>query len=104
MVTPIGGFNLAIAAYNQAAKGGPGLDAEDGSGAGSFATMVKNVVDRAQASGQASDAAATAAITDKGDLTHVVTAVAEAELTLQTVVAVRDRVIEAYKDIMRMPI
>jgi flagellar hook-basal body complex protein FliE len=34
----------------------------------------------------------------------VVTAVAEADLTLQTVVAVRDRVIEAYQNIMRMPI
>jgi flagellar hook-basal body complex protein FliE len=39
-----------------------------------------------------------------GDLTSVVTAVSEAELTLQTVIAVRDRVIEAYKDIMRMPV
>jgi flagellar hook-basal body complex protein FliE len=34
----------------------------------------------------------------------VVTAVAEAEATLQTVVAVRERIIEAYKDILRMPI
>jgi len=33
----------------------------------------------------------------------VITAVAEAEVTLQTVVAVRDRVIEAYRDIARMP-
>jgi flagellar hook-basal body complex protein FliE len=37
-------------------------------------------------------------------MSNVVTAVAEAEAALQTVVAVRDRVIEAYKDIMRMPI
>ena len=34
----------------------------------------------------------------------MVTAVAEAEATLQTVVAVRERIIEAYKDILRMPI
>jgi flagellar hook-basal body complex protein FliE len=34
----------------------------------------------------------------------VVTAVAEAEATLQTVVAVRERIIEAYKEILRMPI
>ena len=39
----------------------------------------------------------------KADLSSVVTAVAEAELTLQTVVAVRDKVIESYKQILRMP-
>lgn len=38
------------------------------------------------------------------DLTDLVTAVADAELTVNTVVAVRDRVISAYQDIMRMPI
>ena len=37
-------------------------------------------------------------------MNKVVTAVAEAELTLQTVVTIRDKVIEAYRDIMRMPI
>jgi flagellar hook-basal body complex protein FliE len=34
----------------------------------------------------------------------VVTAVSNAEMTLQTVVAVRDRVLNAYQEIMRMPI
>jgi flagellar hook-basal body complex protein FliE len=40
----------------------------------------------------------------KADLTDVVQAVTSAELTLQTVVAVRDRLIAAYQEIMRMPI
>jgi flagellar hook-basal body complex protein FliE len=47
--------------------------------------------------------AATAGSKD-GSLVDVVTAVAEAETTLQTVVAVRDKVIAAYQDIMKMPI
>jgi flagellar hook-basal body complex protein FliE len=34
----------------------------------------------------------------------VVTALAKAELALQTTVAVRDRVVQAYQEIMRMPI
>lgn len=38
------------------------------------------------------------------DLTDVVTAVGKAELTLQTVVAVRDKVIQAYQEVLRMPI
>ena len=43
-------------------------------------------------------------VAGKAELTDVVTAVTSAELTLQTVVAVRDRVISAYQEIMRMPI
>lgn len=40
----------------------------------------------------------------KVDLTELVAAVSSAELTLNTVVAVRDKVISAYQDIIRMPI
>lgn len=38
------------------------------------------------------------------DVTSIVTAVAEAETAMQTLTAVRDRVIAAYEEIMRMPI
>lgn len=38
------------------------------------------------------------------DLTDVVTAMSKAEVTLQTVVTVRDRVVQAYQEILRMPI
>lgn len=44
------------------------------------------------------------AVTGEADLTDVVEAVTAAELTLQTVVSVRDRLVSAYQDIMRMPI
>lgn len=44
------------------------------------------------------------AVAGSANLTDVVQAVTSAELTLQTVVAVRDRMISAYQDIMRMPI
>ena len=44
------------------------------------------------------------AIAEKADLTDLVTSVTNAELTLQTVVAVRDRMISAYQDIIKMPI
>jgi flagellar hook-basal body complex protein FliE len=40
----------------------------------------------------------------KAELHDMVAAISNAELTLQTVVAVRDKVIGAYQDIMRMPI
>ena len=40
----------------------------------------------------------------KANVVDVVTAVAETELALETMVSVRDRVIAAYEEIMRMPI
>ena len=44
------------------------------------------------------------AVTGEASLPEVVQAVNAAELTLSTVVAVRDRLITAYQEIMRMPI
>ena len=44
------------------------------------------------------------AVIGKANLTDVVEAVSNAELTLQTVVALRDRMLGAYQEIMRMPI
>ena len=39
-----------------------------------------------------------------GNVVDVVTAVAETEVAVETMVAVRDRMISAYEEIMRMPI
>lgn len=43
------------------------------------------------------------AVTGEADLTDVVQAVNAAELTLETVVAVRDRLISSFQEILRMP-
>ncbi|ACT58256.1 flagellar hook-basal body complex protein FliE [Hirschia baltica] len=55
------------------------------------------------AANQAENAIASATM-GNADLVDVVTAVAAAEATLETVVAVRDQVISAYQEVMRMPI
>lgn len=44
------------------------------------------------------------AVAGEADINEVVTAVTEAELALNTVVSVRDRVIQAYQEILRMPV
>ena len=54
--------------------------------------------------GHQADAKSAEAISGTGNLTDVVTAVNRAELALQTTAAIRDRVVQAYQDIMRMPI
>jgi flagellar hook-basal body complex protein FliE len=40
----------------------------------------------------------------QGGVTEAVLAISKAELTLQSAVAVRDRIVSAYQDVMRMPI
>ncbi|SFJ42632.1 flagellar hook-basal body complex protein FliE [Jannaschia pohangensis] len=47
---------------------------------------------------------ATAAVTGGADPHALVTALAEGKLAIDTVVTVRDRVIEAYQEILRMPV
>ena len=44
------------------------------------------------------------AVTGEADITEVVQAVTNAEITLQTVVSIRDRMVSAYQEILRMPI
>lgn len=97
----------AISAYAQAAKmaiaSGEAPAAAIAPG-GSFGQLLSNVINDAVSTGQAAEMKAASAVQGKGDLVDVVTAVNAAEMTLETVVAIRDRVIAAYQDIMRMPI
>jgi flagellar hook-basal body complex protein FliE len=88
---------------NGGAGGLPGLQGGTGGGA-SFAQALSQVLDTVAQTGRQADAQAVAASQGKADMVDVVTAVAESEAALQTLVAVRDKVIAAYEDIMRMPI
>ena len=51
-----------------------------------------------------SDAQMQAVANGKANVLDVVTAVAETEVAVDALVAVRDKVVAAYEDIMRMPI
>jgi flagellar hook-basal body complex protein FliE len=50
------------------------------------------------------ESTATGAMTGQGDPHALVAALSEAQLAVETVVAVRDRVVEAYMEILRMPV
>lgn len=78
--------------------------AEEAPGQPSFAQMVGNSLKEAAATQYKTDAVKMEAVTGNVDLSDLVTAVANAELTLNTVVAVRDRAIGAYQEILRMAI
>jgi len=69
-----------------------------------FGSVLKNVIDTVAEAGHRSDVQAQAVAMGKANMIDVVTAVAESETAVQTMVAVRDKVIAAYEDILKMPI
>lgn len=69
-----------------------------------FGQMVQSAVETVVDQGRVADDKAVGLIEGRADVVDVVTAVAETEVALETMVAVRDRVISAYEEIMRMPI
>ena len=71
---------------------------------GGFGSALARALEGAVDAGRQADQQSMQAIASGGNLTDVVTAVARAELALQSTVAIRDRVVQAYQDIMRMPI
>ena len=104
MPNPVQSFNNAIAAYSNAAKGrDPGLEARDVRPSDEFVDLVKGALKQSVDNAQTGESQTMNAVNDRANIADVVTSVAEAELTLQTVMAVRDKVLEAYKEILRMP-
>jgi flagellar hook-basal body complex protein FliE len=97
---------IAANAYaNMARMMDPG-GAAKGTGAGdpSFGALLKDAIGGVMESGRKSDAQTIAMTSGKANVMDVVTAVAETDVAVSTLVSVRDRVIQAYEDIMKMPI
>lgn len=69
-----------------------------------FGSLVDQAVKAVVDSGNKTEGLAIAHTQGKADLVDVVTAVAETELTMRTLVSVRDRVVAAYQEVLRMPI
>jgi flagellar hook-basal body complex protein FliE len=91
-------YRAASGATTGAAIGGPEAPA------GGFGALVQRAMEQGVQIGRSAEAASTAAMLGQGGVTEAVLAISRAELTLQTAVAVRDRVVAAYQDVMRMPI
>lgn len=96
---------LAAKAYAAAQNGGVNVTRSTGPADGAnFASMVQNAMTDAVQTSRAAETQMTAQVQGKAELIDVVTAVSAAEASLETVMAVRDQVIAAYQEIMRMPI
>lgn len=102
----IGNFGDAVSAYSKALRqiDPSGMEARDKVKDGDFADTLRDAVTGAVGDLRAGEAQSLKAAAGTADINDVVTAVSKAEVTLQTVVTIRDRVIQAYQDILRMPI
>jgi flagellar hook-basal body complex protein FliE len=107
----VASFNDAISAYRNAASGKTNTVQETVTGTGdavnpgeSFADAVRSVAHDARDTMQVSDEMTQRAITGDAELHEVVTAVSAAEVTLRTVVQVRDKAVQAYQSILNMPV
>ncbi|SDG93710.1 flagellar hook-basal body complex protein FliE [Pelagibacterium luteolum] len=107
MSTP---FNAATAAYgnvsrlisDQASGKMPNPAAE--AGGANFGQMLAEQINSVAEAGRQSDQLGIDMVNGKANVIDVVTALAETESAMETMVTVRDRVISAYEEIMRMPI
>ena len=97
---------IAANAYANLARmvesAGKGGGAE--SGGPSFSSVLKDAIGSVAEAGRKSDAQTMSMASGKANVMDVVTAVAETDVAVSTLVSVRDRVIQSYEDIMRMPI
>lgn len=74
------------------------------SGNSSFSDVLSSTIEGTTDAIDASGSAGIEAMNNNAELVDVVTTVQNAEMVLETVVAVRDKVISAYQDIIKMPI
>jgi flagellar hook-basal body complex protein FliE len=103
----IGSVSQALQAYGAAvrrAQAEAGAASAVKGAAPRFESLLRAEIDGARASLEAGEARSIEALSGRASLQQVVEAVTEAELSLQKMTAVRDRVISAYQEIMRMPI
>lgn len=103
---PIDRINPQAAAgiYANTQKGVQGIGTSGNDGKASFGDFVEKAARDSVEIMQTGEKMQAQAVLGKADLTDVVEAVTNAELTLQTVTALRDKMLSAYQEIMRMPI
>ena len=98
--------SIAANAYASAARmmEAGGISKPTDTAGPSFGDLLKDAIGSVVDGGRKSDQQTAAMATGKANVMDVVTAVAETDVKISTLVSVRDKVISAYEDIMKMPI
>lgn len=111
MITPLAAAKAYASAQKGMGVGGagdaagmPSLSGPAAGAQGGFGDILKSAMTDAMAASKNAERQMAAQVAGKAELIDVVTAISAAEASLETVIAVRDQVISAYQEIMRMPI
>ena len=104
MASPTVAANAYAALSRIMETGGAEKGGGQTSGGPSFGAVLKDAIGSVMDAGRKSDAQTIAMASGKSNVMDVVTAVAETDVAVSTLVSVRDRVIQSYEDIMKMPI
>lgn len=111
MITPLAAAQAYASAQKGIGVGGPGdaggmpsLSGPAAGAQGGFGAILKSAMTDAMAASKHAEHQMAAQVAGRTELVDVVTAISAAEASLETVIAVRDQVISAYQEIMRMPI
>src|ERR1700676_559745 len=102
MASPTLAANVYASLARKMETGGAGKASE--TGGPSFGAVLKDAIGSVLEARRKSDAQTVAMASGKANVMDVVTAVAETDVAVSTLVSVRDRVIQSYEDIMKMPI
>ncbi|HEY0106355.1 MAG TPA: flagellar hook-basal body complex protein FliE [Rhizomicrobium sp.] len=101
----------AAAAYQSIANigsaggaGGAAASGATGAGSGGFSNFLESALKDGIGAMKQGETMAARQVAGQANIVDVVGAVNQAEITLDTVVAVRDKVVQAYQSIMNMPI
>jgi flagellar hook-basal body complex protein FliE len=103
MALPVGAITSSSATPIAPAAPGAKPAATEGASA-NFGDSLAKLVNSVETSDQAANTAVQGMIDGTGDVHDAMIALQRAELTLQLTVQVRNKLVQAYQDIMRMPV
>jgi len=96
-------ITTAGAVAQAAATAAPAAATPAGEG-GSFASTLKGLIEGAEAGADGANSAVAGMLTKSVDVHDAMIALQRAEMSLQLAVQVRNKLVQAYQDIMRMPV
>lgn len=103
-IQALNAYNSALKMAEQSARTGEIAGTEANAIKPDFWNMVDGSVNDAINANYRGEAAGIGSLSNKVSATDLSIAINNAELTLRTITAIRDRVITAYQDIIKMPI
>jgi flagellar hook-basal body complex protein FliE len=82
----------------------PGAIAKSGAAGASFGDSLQGLLSSVDSTAGEANTAVAEMVTGTGDVHHAMIAMQQAEMTLQLTVQIRNKLMQAYQDVMRMSI